>query len=203
MHAENSEVLPGLSGGGTVAGLVAVAVIDCPTDAEAPERVMLNVTLFPMVVTFAVPRNVRPSPLPDESQDGFEKKSKLNVVLAVLLSVPWMFTPPPAAPLAEVRTGKFCRLFAPVSTSLRSFAVTPAGERSIPSPAFEKIEFERIALLVPLSIRTPEPRLPAIMLASAATPPIRLLLAELITATPSPPLGTNVTPSARVPILLP
>src|ERR1700752_979171 len=130
MHAENSEVLPGLGG---AAGLVAVAVIDWPTEAEAPASVTLKVTLFPTVVTVAEPRNVFPSPLPDVSHDGFAKKSNVNVVLAVLLSVPWMLTPPPDAPLADVKTGKFCRLFAPVSPSFTSFGVTPAGARSIPN----------------------------------------------------------------------
>lgn len=78
-----------------------------------------------------------------------------NWVLAVLLSVPCMVVVPPEV-VAEVITGKFCRLLAPVSVSagqaagFGSFAVTPSGLRSIPSPVLEWIELKRILLPVPL-----------------------------------------------------
>ena len=68
--------------------MVAVAVMDCPTEAEAA-TLTLNVTLpVPFVITAAEPRNVWPSPFPDPSHEEFEKKSSMNVALAVLLSVP-------------------------------------------------------------------------------------------------------------------
>lgn len=65
-----------------------------------------------------------------------------TVEFAVLLRLPGMVAM--AAPVteaaevvigkvAEVNTGKFCRLLAPVSVSCGSFGVIPKGARSIPS----------------------------------------------------------------------
>src|SRR5260370_31475851 len=67
-------------------------------------------------------------------------------VFGVLFKVPWIEVLPPLG-ITDVSKGKFWRLFAPVSASRRSFAVTPLGLRSIPRPALEKIEFPRIELV--------------------------------------------------------
>jgi hypothetical protein len=51
----------------------------------------------------------------------------------------------PAFASADVRTGLFCRLFAPSSSSgAGSFGVGPSSSRSMPGPAFPKIELPRI-----------------------------------------------------------
>ena len=71
-----------------------------------------------------------------------------NWLLAVLLIVPTIVTWVLEAITADVSTGKFCRLLAPVSPSPASLVVTPSFLRSIPRPVFEKIEFPRIALPV-------------------------------------------------------
>src|SRR5436309_1820743 len=88
------------------------------------------------------------------------------VVLGVLLRVP-MIVPP----VAEVITGKFCRLFAPVSGSWLSLGVTPTGPRSVPRAPLLKMEFFRIVfwMLVESAIRIPAPLLLEILLPHAAT----------------------------------
>ena len=67
--------------------------------------------------------------------------------------------------VADVMTGKFCKLFGPTSLSQLSFGVTPIEPRSIPRPplpmkkglwAFEKIELPRIAFPVPAMMATPD-----------------------------------------------
>ena len=121
-HAENSEVL--------LFGSVAVAVkIVCPPGTAKGPAVKVALQL-PSVGTLAKPRNVRPSPLPEAWQATFEKNSTRNVVLAVLFSVPEIVTLPPAIG-AAVRTGKFWKLFGPVSASQASFAVTPSGKNPV------------------------------------------------------------------------
>jgi hypothetical protein len=60
----------------------------------------------------------------------------------VLLRPPRMVVPSEDL-VAEEMTGKFCRLFAPVSGSLPSLAVTPPF-RSMPSPPLEKMELLRM-----------------------------------------------------------
>ena len=80
MHAENSDVLPKRS--------VAVAVMNAPT-VTATGKLTLNGARQPgSVVARVKPRKLAPSPLPDTSQDGFEKNSILNCALAVLLRLP-------------------------------------------------------------------------------------------------------------------
>ena len=69
-------------------GLVAVAVMDSPEEAEAASVTLNAAFPLPFVVAVAEPRNVCPSPLPDASHDELEKKSSVNVVLGLLLSVP-------------------------------------------------------------------------------------------------------------------
>ena len=64
------------------------------------------------------------------------KNSMRKKLLAVLFSEPATVTCVPLVP-AEVSTGKFCRLLAPVSASFVSFAVTPLLLRSIPRSPFE------------------------------------------------------------------
>ena len=97
----------------------------------------------------------------------FEKNWSLKVVLAVLLSVPSTVMLPLL--LLEANTGKFWRLFAPVSPSPRSLSVTPPSPRSIPSPLFEKIELERMALPVPEATLTADVPLAAMMSRAPAT----------------------------------
>ena len=77
---------------------------------------------LPSVVTLVKPRKVSPSPKPEGSQAELEKNSSTNWVLGVLLSVPSIVALPPTA---EVNTGKFCTLLAPVSPSPGSLGVTP------------------------------------------------------------------------------
>ena len=64
--------------------------------------------------------------VPDGSQAAFPKNWMVNGAFAVLFNVP---STPPAA---RVSTGKFCRLFAPVSASPASFGVIPPGPISMP-----------------------------------------------------------------------
>lgn len=121
-QAENSEVL--------LFGSVAVAVMNWPAESEVGKlKLALQLAL---VVTVIEPMNVCPSPLPEGSQEVLAKNWMVNVVPAVLFSVPWTDVVE-----AEVKTGKFCRLFAPVSASHASLAVTPLSPRSIPNPVFE------------------------------------------------------------------
>src|SRR5438046_8989573 len=103
--------------------------------------------------------------------------------------------------MADVRTGKFCRLFGPVSVSQLSLAVTPAtGVRSIPTPTFEKMELARIAFPVPESTTTPRVLNAILLPAAAAVPPTLLLLEPVTIPTPDPPLPSGETPSALVPM---
>src|SRR5437764_8674176 len=122
LHCENSDVL--------LAGSVAVAVMTWTTESGAGK---LKLALQPAsVVTVIEPMKVCPSPLPEGSQEVLAKNWTVNIVLAVLLSVPWTDVVE-----AEVNTGKFCRLFTlGPSGSHESFAVTPLLSRSIPSPPF-------------------------------------------------------------------
>src|SRR5437867_12810426 len=77
--------------------------------------------------------------------------------------------------IVEINTGVFCKLLGPVSPSQLSLDVTPLPPRSIPNPAFPKIELCRTALPVPDPIMTPAPPFAAMMLAApVAVPPIRL-----------------------------
>lgn len=129
MQLENSDV----SKGG--AFVVAVAVTTLPGMTKAPSGA-LNITFpDPSVVWKDVPRYVLPSPLPEASQLESEKKSIWKVVLAIEFSDPLTVVAPLVT--AEVSTGKFCRLFAPLSASPESFRVTPFASRSMPSPPFE------------------------------------------------------------------
>ena len=67
---------------------VAVAVIVDPvTEPIGTEKLKLALQEA-SVVAFAKPINVWPSPLPDGSQEPFEKNSILYCVLAVLFKVP-------------------------------------------------------------------------------------------------------------------
>src|SRR4029078_6345266 len=107
------------------------------------------------VATVANPRNTLPSPLPLGSQELLAKTSTRYIVLAVAFKVPAMVVLV-ASEVAEVSTGKFCLLFAPVSQSQASLAVRPSTPRSIPKPEFEKIELPESAFPV-LVVDTPIP----------------------------------------------
>ena len=111
----------------------------------------------------------------------------MNVVFGVLLSVPEIVVCP-AAETTDVMTGKFCRLFGPLSASPGLLGVTPLGTRSIPSRRFEKIELPRIELpevkpmiSIPLTPISPLGPLNAMTLpAPGAEPPIVVLTADEI-----------------------
>ena len=77
-----------------------------------------------------------------------------KVVFGVLLIVPVTDALPPELD-TEVNTGKFCRLFGPVCGPHGLLRVTPSPPRSIPRAEFEKMEFDRIALPLPVAMRTP------------------------------------------------
>jgi hypothetical protein len=155
-----------------LAGSVAVDVMNCWPAGAGPAAAVKLALPLPSVVTFAKPRNVSPSPYRDGSHDVLEKNSSLKVVFGELFSVPSTVVLPPEL-LAEVSTGKFWRLLAPVSASPGSFGVTPPGSRSIPS-RFEWTEFPRIGFwLLFDSTNTPSWPLWAIVLAAPlAVPPI-------------------------------
>src|SRR5688500_2285668 len=108
LHAANSEVLFEAS--------VAVAVTTCPPVVTVPSVVLNEALPEAFVVIEAEPRKTWPSPLPDVSQAGFAKNSTENVALAVEFNVPCTFVVPPVLTTC-VNTGKFCRLFDPVSPS--------------------------------------------------------------------------------------
>ncbi len=138
---ENSEVSP--------AELVAVA-------ARTPEAaigiVSENVALpAPSVVSVVEVRKVRPSPKPVGSALGLAKNSRSNEELAVLFKEPLMVVLMPSVETLLI-SGKFWSELGPESASPVSFAVTPAGPRSMPrpvgmpervGPVLEKMELRR------------------------------------------------------------
>lgn len=130
---ENSEVLP--------PALVAVAVTTCPGE-RAAEKEKVALPLRPVVTRFW-PRKVSPSPKPvGKFGAGLEKSWTVNVFLCRLLRVPLI-----VVALAEVMTGKFCRVLGPTSGSLLSLGVTPSLFSSMPSPPglpFPKMELRRM-----------------------------------------------------------
>src|SRR5689334_6840137 len=105
MSAENSEVLP--------AGSVAVALMNWPAGVTTGA---VNVKLARPALSVCArtePRKVRPWPKPEGSGVGFEKSWMVNVVLGVLSSVPSTVVLVETFDVAEVSTGKFCRLLGP------------------------------------------------------------------------------------------
>jgi hypothetical protein len=104
--------------------LVAVAVTNCPLGTFFLVLKVKVAMPLELVVTLFWNLNVLPSPKPESSASGLAKNCKVNVVLALLLSVPLMMVTfllcPPirlVVSLAEVISGKFCRLLGPVSLS--------------------------------------------------------------------------------------
>ena len=82
-----------------------------------------------------------------ESAALFLNNSMRNVVFGVLFRVILTVVVLPA--IVAVNTGKFCRLFAPVSASPTSLRVTPLSLRSIPILPLEKILLVEIWLPAP------------------------------------------------------
>ena len=78
--------------------------------------------------------------------------------------------------MAEVSTGKFCRLLPPPSPSPESLAVTPSSSMSIPISPLKEIRFPRIQLeRLVASIVIPSCVLPAIWFQSGGFwPPMML-----------------------------
>ena len=132
VHPENSLVLP--------PGSVAVAVMNQPDGTPLVFTLSLIAAVpLPFVLTSAKPRKRCPFPKFDRLQVSFAKNSILNVVDAADSSEPVTFVvaPPLVVTGRPARSGKFCPLFAPPSTSPVSFAVTPSNPRSIPVGSFE------------------------------------------------------------------
>src|SRR5262245_30051814 len=131
----------------------------------------------------------------------------VKVVNGVLLSVALIVVFDGGDTEKPVMTGKFCRLFGPVSGSCASFGVTPLEARSMPRPLLEKIELERMALPVPPTLVTPRPLaevLKAIVLpAPAAAPPIVLPRTPAAIVTPGPALPRPLARAELVPMRLP
>src|ERR1051326_1388705 len=119
----------------------------------------------------------------------------VNVVLSVLLSVPWIDVVE-----AEVKTGKFCRklpLGSLISHGL--LGVTPSSWKSIPNPLLEKMELDKMGLEVFGLPATPANPLNAIaLLAPVVVPPIILLPPR--TNTPTDDFPRAAVPVTSVPI---
>jgi hypothetical protein len=157
-HWENSDVLPRLS--------VAVAVRYSVDASTTRESVAVNAACPRMSVETATAARSSPaSPCPVESQSPALKISTTKLLLAAPSRVPATAVPPMNRGSS---TGKFCRLFAPVSASAGSFGVTPTVPRSMPSPPFPRITLARTTLRVPLPTGslTPAPALFPIQLAT-------------------------------------
>ncbi len=186
-HAENSDELPAAS--------VAVAVTTSPAEV-APRPVAVNGPAG----TLRPPRKRAPSPCVP-SHAVLAKNSTRYVPAAVSSEPP---TEVEAPPVALVRTGKFCRLFGPVSPSPTSFGVTPSPFRSIPWPPLFAISFALTRLPVPADeyVWTPSPPLLRMRLGSPdPSPPMTFPLPLAITM-PSNWFGSDAPP-AVVPIELP
>ena len=110
---------------------VAVAVITRPAGMGAGTTTEKLPFPVAFVTTVARPTNVSPSPLPELSHTALEKSSTVKVEEIVLFKVP-VIVVPLVRVRAEVITGKFCILFAPVSPSPGSLGATPWASRSIP-----------------------------------------------------------------------
>src|SRR5205085_9180223 len=110
-----------------VSGSVAVAMTRMP-GVSATGRLALKLALpDPSVVTLAAPRKYC-APLELEKV-GWAKNSNRYVRPATLFSEPRTEVLP--AVVAEASTGKFCKLFGPLSASLLSFGVGPSRLRSM------------------------------------------------------------------------
>src|SRR4051812_25289753 len=95
------------------------------------------------VLSVVAPMSVCPSPWPEGSGIAWLKNWTVNVVLGVLLSVPWTKV---ALPLGAtlVRIGKFWRLLGPACGPPGELAVTPKASwtpptRLIPSWLFDEM----------------------------------------------------------------
>src|SRR5262245_60499158 len=119
--------------------------------AGVGKEMLLNeaMPVVALVTTVLEPRNVSPSRARG-SAVVLKKNSITNDVLGRLLSEPEtvVFF---RSIVARVRSGKFCKLFGPVSVSSGSLTVTPGvgPARSIPREALAKMELDRMALPVP------------------------------------------------------
>ena len=140
MFLANSDVLPSPS--------VAVAEMSVPTGTGGKGAVNL-----PFRLVFTVPRKVSPSPWPDGSPSELAKNSIVTVLGLGVSSVPFT-TSRPGLAKAELSTGKFCRLFGPISVSPGSLGVTPSAFRSIPSLPLEYMELDRTVLLLVVMFAT-------------------------------------------------
>ena len=175
--SENSEVSP-------VAVFVAVALTTigsgiCPSIGRELSHEKLLSSPLASVAAGSVSRRMAPSPWPEGSAPPVRKHWITKSWEALLFSVPeTVVVPAEESLVAEVMTGKFWRLLAPVSGSSVSLAVTPLGssvppERSMPRPAFWKMELERTLLPVaPVpEMWTPSPSLPEMTLRAPAAVP--------------------------------
>ena len=121
----------------------------------------------------------------------------VNAVLAVLFSVPW--TPPAAA----VSTGKFCRLFGPVSPSPESLAVRPLlQEIDAATRVGEDVVAQDPVTGSRADAVTPARPFQARVLGSPDTSPPMVLFDPLLIWMPSTPLPSTFGCSRR-PMTLP
>ena len=77
--------------------------------------------------------------------EALEKNCTMKLLLGALFSFPVMVVPFLEV-LAEVRTGKFCRVLGPVSPSPKSLGVTPSKPRSMPSLVGDVLPLEKMEL---------------------------------------------------------
>jgi hypothetical protein len=122
---DSSDVLPSSS--------VAVAVRNAPGVIATPNGITNSTWPSSSVMTIAVPSGLSASPLPDGSASAHSKSSTRYCVFGAAASVPWNSIVSPMS-TTPVTSGKFCKWFAPSSSSWTSFGVTPSASRSIASP---------------------------------------------------------------------
>src|SRR5215207_7523498 len=193
--AENSEVF-------LEAVSVALAVMNCPWKIFWAGLKVKEALARMSVLTTFLPRKVLPWPLPEGDSSRLAKNWTRKVLLGTLLSLPLMVTAPDTV-LAEVMTGKFCRVLAPVSASPVSLRVTPSLPKSIAIPTLEKMELERTRLPTPFpDTVTPAGLLKAMVLASPGAVPPTVLLDASPMYTPWP-LPREPVPFLSVPMRLP
>jgi hypothetical protein len=108
-----------------------------PPWATAGSKKLNEALPLRLVFFYSCPRKV----LPSSVAEGLEKSWMVKVFLGLLFSVPAIVVVVPVV-VAEVITGKFWRLLAPVSGSLGSCSWPPLPllERSIPRFWLEKME---------------------------------------------------------------
>src|SRR5205809_649729 len=201
-QAENSEVLPC----GSVAVQLTIPLL-IPTgrssgklNCASPPALVITFGTLPLTTGRLV------SWLVTHCASALKYQCTVNAVFGALFSVPFTLTVASgslcpglstsgcAAPVIEFNTGKFCCKLAPPSVSRKSFAVTPALPRSIPSAPLAKTE------LLSMKIRTP-----GLLLLGMKTPllplqEIRLSLIVLVVESASTKMPFKTLPKQFWPV---